>query len=120
MFGLGFLDRASKIVETEKAFDKVSDSGPSYKRSRMENSKDLRSFLSKGPWLLEVVKGYLLELVAQPTQSTLQQQQPIGGAPAEESSGSSVTIRGPVIEQDFLGSLEGWVLLTSTQPAASL
>ena len=48
LFGPGFLDKASKIVETEKAFDKVSDSGLSYKRRRVENSEDLRSFLSRG------------------------------------------------------------------------
>ena len=39
MFDPGFSDRASKIVETEKAFDKVSDSGPFYKRRQMENSE---------------------------------------------------------------------------------
>ena len=45
----GFLERASKNIETEKVLDKVSESGPPYKRPRIaENSGDLRSFLSKG------------------------------------------------------------------------
>jgi len=35
-------------VETENIFNKVLDFGPSYKRCQMENSKDLRSFVSRG------------------------------------------------------------------------
>ena len=39
-------------------------------------------------------------------------------APPEESCRASVSIRGPVSEQDLLGSQEGWVLSTSVQPSA--
>ena len=49
LFGPGFLDKASKRLESEKAIDKVSDEASSRKRSFQTNDNtDLRRFLSKG------------------------------------------------------------------------
>ena len=52
LFGPGFLEKASKRLEVEKALDKVSGQpkpGPQPKRPRYDRDKsDLRSFLAKG------------------------------------------------------------------------
>ena len=48
LFGPGFLEKASKKLEADKALEKVTDPGVSRKRNFQENSEDLRSFLSKG------------------------------------------------------------------------
>lgn len=48
LFGPGFLEKASKKIETQKALAKVSAEQPSRKRSWDNDKSDLRRFLSKG------------------------------------------------------------------------
>ena len=53
LFGPGFLEKASKKLEADKAISKVADSnkpGPSNRRKRFSADRlDLRNFLDKGP-----------------------------------------------------------------------
>jgi len=48
LFGPGFLEKASKRLESEKAIEKVSEGGPSRKRKPENDGGDLRRFLSRG------------------------------------------------------------------------
>ena len=48
LFGPGFLEKASKKLEVDKALEKVADPGVSRKRNFQEDLSDLHNFLSNG------------------------------------------------------------------------